>query len=170
MVAKSHRRLSSWIVIVSVIVVAVAIVIWLVTTDLFSSTATTPANVSINANAKAKTVAHLTDTDNGRSLSVDKGTLIVVRLNTYAWHFRVEGKSGVLRQSGNQQQIVNQKPTCGANGVCVSCPVDVECGYSTVSYRANEAGSSRIVATLTVCGDEECASRNDSWTVDITVR
>jgi predicted secreted protein len=101
----------------------------------------------------------LGDADNGKVITVGRGSTMTVTLSTTSWKFAVSEDHQVISQEG-------QTSTHPAN----NCVPGVQCGTTTAMFAAVASGHAAITATRTYCGEAvRCTPDNDSWKVAVTV-
>ena len=98
------------------------------------------------------------DGDNGRTVTVTQGQLLVVTLGSTYWTFQGSSDSGVLRQVGT--------PSASAG----SCPPGVGCGRATDTYQAVGRGQATVTASRTSCGEAlSCTGGAGSYRIAVVV-
>jgi hypothetical protein len=124
-----------------------------------TSTATTP----ITTVSSPTPAIVLLDRDNGRSVPVNAGTRVTVRLASTYWQF-APTPVGALRQDGTV--VVRSVPP--GSGRCVP---GGGCGTVSLAFHAAHAGRATIVATRRSCGEAmACTGRQGRYAVTIVVR
>jgi len=99
---------------------------------------------------------HLDERDNGRTVHARPGQLIRLELHSSYWGDVASSAPPVLRQDGG---------TVASPG---RCPPGVGCGTFRTAFVAGRAGTARLTATRTVCG-EALACRPDQRSLAIAV-
>jgi hypothetical protein len=104
----------------------------------------------------------LSEHNKGRTVSVARGTRIVLRLHSTYWRIRGSSNPGVVRQTGAQRAHVVLPPKCLPGGGC---------GTVSVPFEARHAGRARLAATRTTCGEAlRCSPAQGRYSVVIDVR
>ncbi len=137
--------------------------------DTSSSGATTPTTVGRHTATTTATTRpaprsgtiQLTDRDDGTTVSVTKGTTIVVVLNSTYWKFPNPPNPAVVQQQGDVVVTAAPPGTCIPGGGC---------GTSSVTSIAVGIGSAQISASRTTCGEAMlCTGKAGSYSVQIVV-
>jgi hypothetical protein len=103
----------------------------------------------------------LTDADDGKSITVRKGTTIVVVLNSTYWMFASSSNPGVLQPQGDPVTAPAPVGTCVPGGGC---------GTVSITYRAVGDGQATIAASRTSCGEAmTCTGKAGSYSVQVVV-
>jgi hypothetical protein len=100
----------------------------------------------------------VTETDNGRTLTVVSGTQLVVTLHSTYWSFGTAPNSAVLNEVG--------QPVASPG----SCPPGVGCGQVTATFTAVGPGRADVTASRSSCGEAlSCTGGSGSFRVSIVV-
>ena len=100
----------------------------------------------------------VTETDNGRTLTVARGGQLVVTLHSTYWTFGGSSNSAVLQQVG--------QPVASPG----SCPPGVGCGQVTATFTAVGAGRADVTASRSSCGEAlSCTGSSGSFRVSVVV-
>ncbi|MBV9412139.1 MAG: hypothetical protein JO148_11125 [Acidimicrobiia bacterium] len=101
----------------------------------------------------------LGNSDNGGTVSVAAGEVVIVRLSADNWTIGPSTNAGVLRMTGAQRQ--RRDPRCVSGGTC---------GTTRASFTALRAGQAVLHASRNYCGEAIlCTPATDSWSVTIDV-
>jgi hypothetical protein len=98
--------------------------------------------------------------DKGRSLSIARGSIVVLKLDSVYW--RVQGSSDrdVVSPTGQIEQKPAPSGTCVAGGGC---------GTTTARFRAVGAGTAHLRAARSSCGEVlRCTGGRGRY--DVTIR
>jgi hypothetical protein len=140
-----------------------------VSPETSSSVATTPTTggghtattTATTRPASRSGTIQLTDKDNGTTVSVTKGTTIVVVLNSTYWKFPNPPNPAVVQQQG--AVVVTPAPL----GTCIP---GGGCGTASMTSTAVGIGSAQISASRTTCGEAMlCTGKAGSYSVQILV-
>ena len=100
----------------------------------------------------------VTETDNGRTLTVARGGQLVVTLHSTYWTFGGSSNSAVLQQVG--------QPVASPG----SCPPGVGCGQVSATFIAVQQGRADVTASRSSCGEAlSCTGGSGSYQVTIVV-
>jgi hypothetical protein len=98
--------------------------------------------------------------DRGRTVSVQRGTGVVVQLHNTYWRIGGSSDPAVVRQTGSQR-IAPSKP-----GTCLP---GIGCGTVTASFRAVGPGTAHLHASRRSCGEARtCTGGQGRY--DVTIR
>ena len=97
--------------------------------------------------------------DNGGTVSVAVGDVVIVRLSADNWTIAPSTNAAVLRTTGAQRQ--RRDPRCVPGGTC---------GTTRASFTALQQGSAVLSASRNYCGEAIlCTPATDSWSVTVQV-
>jgi hypothetical protein len=126
-----------------------------VTTTTRARRATTTTRAATHGTA----VHHVTDTDNGKTVTVAAGDRVIVTLHSTYWQIDGGSDPAVLRKDGDTAYA--------PSGDCVP---GGGCGTATASFTALAAGHARVSASRTSCGEAmTCTGGAGSFYVDVNV-
>ena len=98
------------------------------------------------------------DADNGKTITVPLGHVLVVTLNASNWTFSATSNPAVLSQTGATTQ---QRTPCVPGGTC---------GTTTATFTPHQTGSSQVIATRNYCGEAiQCTPATDHWAIAVSV-
>jgi hypothetical protein len=118
-----------------------------------------PLAISLNS-ASASALVVLSESSNGKVISVAKGSHFSVTLHTTYWSIHSVSTSSVS-QIG--KTVVKGSFTNG-------CVPGQGCGTVTATYVANKVGTITLRASRTTCGEAlRCSTRQSRWTVVVRV-
>jgi hypothetical protein len=101
----------------------------------------------------------LSEADKGRTVTVARGTHIVLRLHNTYWRIRGSSNSAVVRQTGAQKVLAKS-----------GCLPGVGCGTVTAPFRAVGAGKAQLTAARKTCGEAlRCTGGRGRFVVTIRV-
>ena len=104
----------------------------------------------------------LSERNNGRIVTVARGTPLVLRLHRTYWRIRGSSNPAVVRQTGPQQTRAVLPPRCLPG---------MGCGTASAPFEALHAGRARLSATRTICGEAlRCSPAQRRYAVVILVR
>ena len=99
------------------------------------------------------------DSDNGGTVSVTVGDVVIVRLSADNWTIEPSTNPAVLRMTGTPRQ--RRDPRCVPGGTC---------GTTRASFTALQQGQAVLRASRTYCGEAIlCTPATDSWSVTVDV-
>ena len=114
---------------------------------------------AVTTPASSTTSRVVGDSDNGRTVSVPVGDVVVVRLSADNWTISPSTNPAVLRMTGTQRQ--RRSPRCVPGGTC---------GTTTASFTALQKGVAVLRASRNYCGEAiRCTPATDSWSVTVDV-
>lgn len=109
--------------------------------------------------AQAASTTTVTGKDKRGTASVHIGDTVHVQLSSTAW--TIAGSTGALVPSGPQTTTFVPGPSCRPGGGC---------GTTDRLFRAVAAGTARLTASRTECGEAlRCTGDNGSWSVTVRV-
>lgn len=101
--------------------------------------------------------------DNGRTLTVGRGTELVVILDSTSWTFAAAKPPVAMRTV--RLNIRTTGPSRGR-----SCPPGQGCGTVTGIYRAESSGRAQITAARSSCGEARaCLPREATYQLTVVV-
>jgi len=122
------------------------------------TTVTAPTTTTV---AGTPGTIRLADAENGKTVTVTRGTTIVVVLNSTYWTFPTAPDAAVLQQQGGSTVTPAPVGTCVPGGGC---------GTASVTYKVVGAGRSQVTASRTTCGEAMgCVGNAGSYAVQIVV-
>lgn len=128
------------------------------------SFAATALAVPASAVSSTASVA-LNERSNGRTVTVNPRTRLNVTLHSTYWTLVSLKSTSTLRQIG-KTTVVGVAPNGASN-----CVPGKGCGTLSAHFVAVRAGSLRLLATRTTCGEVlKCSPAQSVWTVVIHVR
>ena len=111
-----------------------------------------------SSSAGATVPVAVTETDNGRTVTVASGGQVVVTLHSTYWTFGAAPNPAVLREVG--------QPVASPG----SCPPGVGCGQVTATFTAVGPGRADITASRSSCGEAlSCTGGAGSFRVSVVV-
>ena len=117
------------------------------------------------ASATAVAKVTITESSNRHVVTVARGAHLVVTLHSTYWTINPLARRTVLAQVGTQQ---TGGPLSGPTHACVP---GQGCGTVTMHYVAHGAGTVRLTAKRTTCGEAmRCTRSQGSWYVTVRVR
>jgi hypothetical protein len=119
-------------------------------------------SASASGTATGNGSVSVTEHNKGQTVTVARGTRIVLRLHSTYWRLRGSSNPAVVRQTGAQQIHAVLPPKClpGAG-----------CGTVSAPFEAIHAGRALLRAARTTCGEAlRCAPAQQRYSVVIVVR
>lgn len=124
------------------------------------------AGAMSGAGASGVAKVTITESSNRHVVTVTKGAHLVVALHSTYWTITPLARRTVLAQVGTQQT----GPVPGSTPACAPVPGQ-GCGTVSMHYVARGAGTVRLTAHRTTCGEAmRCTGSQGSWYVTIRVR
>jgi hypothetical protein len=119
------------------------------------------ANAASVASASGVAKVTITESNNRHVVTVAKGVHLVVELRSTYWTITPLAHRAVLYQVGTQQAGAPTHPCVPGQG----------CGTVTMHYVARGAGTVRLSAQRSTCGEAlRCTGSQGSWYVTVRVR
>lgn len=122
-----------------------------------------PAGATSSTSTKSSTAGGavtVMDTDNGRMVTLRRGQVLTVVLNSTYWQFGGSSDPAVLSPRGPTR--VSPEPGCVPGGGC---------GTATQSFLAVSIGVATVSASRTSCGEAEgCLPSTGTWQVGVRVQ
>jgi predicted secreted protein len=98
------------------------------------------------------------DADNGKTITLSVGQVLIVTLGAYNWTFSPTSNGAVLSQTGATS---SQRTSCIPGGTC---------GTTTAQFTAHQPGTSQAIATRTYCGEAiQCTPATGHWAITVNV-
>jgi hypothetical protein len=125
------------------------------------------ADAASGASATGVPKVTITESSNRHVVTVAKGAHLVVALHSTYWTITPLARRTVLAQVGTQQ---TGGSLAGPTHACAPVPGQ-GCGTVTMHYVAHGAGTVRLTAQRTTCGEAmRCTGSQGSWYVTVRVR
>jgi hypothetical protein len=121
----------------------------------------TTTTTSTTRPAATAVTKRLTETDDGTSISVAKGSTIIVVLSSTYWTYSTATNPSVLTR------VAGPTTSPAHMGSCVP---GAGCGTVSVTYRAVGVGHAQITASRTTCGEAlACSGKAGAYAVQMMV-
>ena len=118
-----------------------------------------PIAISLNS-ASASALVVLSESSNGKVVSVAKGSHFSVTLHTTYWSIH----------SVSNHSVTQIGKTVVRGSLANACAPGQGCGTVTATYVANKVGTVTLRASRTTCGEAlRCSTSQSHWTVVVRV-